>query len=589
MAIPTFTLTAGEGLHQLVGVTSTALAGAVLKFTCNLTPGELLALEGGLDIIDSVQVTLDAAGKINGDTGIVLLADDPVLDLAHPLQWRVEVSKAKINGFPKPVTAWSFFAGSAGDTLLLAEVAHVPGQTATGLGRGLRGYRSRAVPVDPGDPETLFQWEDETGAPFGEPTALSGAGLTALSVDGVSVTYYDLDTTPLTPGDIGAYTIAEVDAAIAASVSPNPQLASIKGTLGNTAMSIQDITGANAYIELQNAASPIWPGFYVRGTASNIGMILAAKGNYRIVNYADAGSVVYWVAGGANADVNADILSQGAGVVKANGVAVVTISGTQTLTNKTADLASNTLTGTTAQFNTALSDANFAVSDSNNNVTQDAFIENSTSTVTAAGTTTLTIDSTQTQVFTGSTTQNVNLPTTGVIAGQRYVIVNQSTGTVTVKSSGGNAICDVRSNRVGVFRAVIATPTVAADWHPSVPTTSTVASTVVQRDANSNANANAFIAGANTTATSAGTLTMTVASQPTQIFTGSTTHTVKLPTTGVIAGQQYTIINQSSGSVTVQSSGANTITTLTAGTMAIFAAYNTTPTAAGDWKTVTAA
>ena len=37
----------------------------------------------------------------------------------------------------------------------------------------------------------------------------------------------------------------------------------------------------------------------------------------------------------------------------------LTINGTQTLTNKTIDLGSNTITGTTAQFNTALSDADF--------------------------------------------------------------------------------------------------------------------------------------------------------------------------------------------------------------------------------------
>ena len=37
----------------------------------------------------------------------------------------------------------------------------------------------------------------------------------------------------------------------------------------------------------------------------------------------------------------------------------LTTDGTQTLTNKTINLTSNTLTGTTAQFNTALSDANF--------------------------------------------------------------------------------------------------------------------------------------------------------------------------------------------------------------------------------------
>jgi hypothetical protein len=37
-----------------------------------------------------------------------------------------------------------------------------------------------------------------------------------------------------------------------------------------------------------------------------------------------------------------------------------TLAGTETLTNKTVDLASNTLTGTTAEFNTALSDGSFA-------------------------------------------------------------------------------------------------------------------------------------------------------------------------------------------------------------------------------------
>ena len=37
-----------------------------------------------------------------------------------------------------------------------------------------------------------------------------------------------------------------------------------------------------------------------------------------------------------------------------------TLTGTETLTNKTINLTSNTLSGTTAQFNTALSDDNFA-------------------------------------------------------------------------------------------------------------------------------------------------------------------------------------------------------------------------------------
>ncbi|MEZ0355494.1 hypothetical protein [Mycobacterium sp. SA01] len=167
MATPTFTLTAGDGLSQLVGTERTALAGALLEFTCGLTPGELLAIDDGLDIVDTVRVTLDADGKINGDLGIELLADDPALNLADPLQWRVKISNAKVRGVPKTIAAWSFFAGSDGDSLVLAEVSHVPGQTGTGLGRGLRGYRSGLVKVSDG-PSPLYRWQDETGTLWGE-------------------------------------------------------------------------------------------------------------------------------------------------------------------------------------------------------------------------------------------------------------------------------------------------------------------------------------------------------------------------------------------------------------------------------------
>lgn len=49
-----------------------------------------------------------------------------------------------------------------------------------------------------------------------------------------------------------------------------------------------------------------------------------------------------------------------ASTIYQNNVAVPTISSSDTLTNKTVNLSSNTLTGTTAQFNTALSDGDFA-------------------------------------------------------------------------------------------------------------------------------------------------------------------------------------------------------------------------------------
>jgi hypothetical protein len=64
-----------------------------------------------------------------------------------------------------------------------------------------------------------------------------------------------------------------------------------------------------------------------------------------------------------------------------------------------------------------------------------------TSTVTAAGTTTLDLYSYYIQLFTGTTTQTVVLPVASTLqAGASWVINNQSTGIVTVKTSGGNTI-----------------------------------------------------------------------------------------------------------------------------------------------------
>jgi len=97
-------------------------------------------------------------------------------------------------------------------------------------------------------------------------------------------------------------------------------------------------------------------------------------------------------------------------------------------------------------------------------VSANSYVSAQTSTATAAGTTTLTIASSQTQVFTGTTTQTVRLPTTGVLAGQTYKIINNSTGAVTVQSSGGNTVATVSAGTLQVFIAQINTPTTAAHW-----------------------------------------------------------------------------------------------------------------------------
>ena len=88
-----------------------------------------------------------------------------------------------------------------------------------------------------------------------------------------------------------------------------------------------------------------------------------------------------------------------------------------------------------------------------------------TTTATAAGTTTLTSASNNQQFFTGSTTQTVVLPVTSTLAlGLSYLIVNNSTGVVTVQSSGLNTITLIPAGATVRCTCILITGTTAASW-----------------------------------------------------------------------------------------------------------------------------
>ena len=92
-----------------------------------------------------------------------------------------------------------------------------------------------------------------------------------------------------------------------------------------------------------------------------------------------------------------------------------------------------------------------------------------TTTATAAGTTTLTVTSTLLQFFTGSTTQTVVLPVVSTLAtGQRYEIHNNSTGAITVNSSGGNLVATVPAGVTTVCTCILITGTTAASWDADI-------------------------------------------------------------------------------------------------------------------------
>jgi hypothetical protein len=90
--------------------------------------------------------------------------------------------------------------------------------------------------------------------------------------------------------------------------------------------------------------------------------------------------------------------------------------------------------------------------------------------------------------------------------------------------------------------------------------------------------------GYSTTATAAGTTTLTVASNYRQFFTGTLAQTIVLPVTStLVTGMAYEIENNSTGLLTVNSSGGNLVGTVPAGVCAHAVCIGTTLTTAADW------
>ena len=99
------------------------------------------------------------------------------------------------------------------------------------------------------------------------------------------------------------------------------------------------------------------------------------------------------------------------------------------------------------------------------------------------------------------------------------------------------------------------------------------------------ATAGNFLAGYRTTATAAGTTVLTASDVYQQYFTGTTTQTVTLPVTStMVLGQQFLIVNNSTGVVTVESSGGNIIQAMDGGTQMWVTVILTSGTTAASWN-----
>lgn len=143
-----------------------------------------------------------------------------------------------------------------------------------------------------------------------------------------------------------------------------------------------------------------------------------------------------------------------------------------------APLASPTLTGTITLNGTvagsgtatAATAGTVALRDSNGNLTSANMLDGYTTTATAAGTSTLTVSSNGLQFFTGTTTQTVVLPVASTLAlGQSWIVVNNSTGTVTVQSSGANTVVAIPGGSQSTVTCILTSGTTASSWSATPP------------------------------------------------------------------------------------------------------------------------
>lgn len=182
---------------------------------------------------------------------------------------------------------------------------------------------------------------------------------TELSVDGTPVATYNLDTTPLTASDVGAYTMTQTDDMIANAVAgfalatggtlTDPKINILRDVNNNPQIELNTYftqgTASNQvnYLTIFNGTAGVGqPSLSVSGPDANIGITLLPKGYGGVIIYSptDSPSILGY---GPGSSQNLNLVSGGTGVILANGVEVATISGTQTLTNKTISGLSNTL------------------------------------------------------------------------------------------------------------------------------------------------------------------------------------------------------------------------------------------------------